>query len=392
VSQIIKKTPGLRDMMRIYVKSVVYGDSFIQPLGSDSDKQDGFDPSWGVVDEYHAHRTDEMLNILESGMGSRRQPVIDVITTAGFKKEYPCYTNLRRVSIDILRGLKKDDSLFTMIFELDKDDDWHDESVWVKANPNLGVSVKLDFLRNRYIKAVNEGGTKEVDFLTKNLNMWTDSAETWIPDDVWMRNQTELPNLIGRECWVGMDLASRRDFTALCFLFPINGTIYGFWKLYLPKERSKEENDYRAWAKDGWITETDGDTTDYDYIKRDLIEARDKYKIKKIAFDRWNSSQLVNDLTDLKFPMAKYGQGFASMSAPTKELETMIYKGEFKHDGNPVLRWMNANITLKQDAAGNVKPDKDASANKIDGMVSLIMALGEYMAREKEYQPNIRIL
>ena len=397
VQEIVRKTPGLKDYLRVMTKSVLNeaNGGFIKHLGSDSDTQDGFDPSWAVIDEYHAHRTDEMLNVLESGMGARRQPVIDVITTAGFKKEYPCYSNLRKVSIDVLRGIKQDDTLLALIYEMDKDDDWQDETVWVKSNPNLNVSVKLDFLQTRLKKAINEGGTKEIDFKTKNLNMWTDSSDTWIQDDVWMKGAGPLPDLKGVKCWAGLDLASVRDITALVLVFPVEGRFYTIPYLFIPESavQSREEMDYRGWVNDGYMIETPGDVTDYNYIKAVISEVRQKYNLQMIAYDRFNSSQLVIDLVNEGVPMAPFGQGFLSMSAPSKELESICYKGLITHGGHPVMRWMCSNVVLKTDPAGNIKLDKANSTNKIDGMVALVMALGEYMAKvEPPPQVNIRLL
>jgi len=397
MQEITKRTPGLKQYLRVMTKSVLNDSNggFAKPLGSDSDTQDGFDPSWAVVDEYHAHKTDQMLNVLESGMGARRQPMIDVITTAGFKKEFPCYSNLRKVSIDVLRGIKEDETLLALIFEQDKDDDWKDESVWIKSNPNLDVSLKLDFLRTRLKKALNEGGTKEIDFKTKNLNIWTDSSDTWIPDEVWMRGDRPLPELKGRKCWGGLDLASVRDITALVLIFPIVDEFYTLRYYFVPEScvKSREEMDYRGWVNDGYMIETPGDVTDYNYIKSTIDDITVTYDVQKIAYDRFNSSQLVIDLTEKGIPMAPFGQGFLSMTSPCKELEALAHNGKIVHDGDPVLRWMNSNVVTNTDPAGNIKLDKGKSMNKIDGMVALVMALGEFMLKVKPVaQPNIREL
>lgn len=187
VQEIARKSGLLEEGFKIFTKSVTYQrrGGVIRPVGSDSNTQDGFDPSLAIVDEYHAHKDDSMLNVMESGMGARKQPLIDIITTSGYNKQGPCFA-LRNVCVDILQGKIVDDSMLALIFTLDDGDDWENPDLWIKANPNLGVSVNFDFLRDRYVKAINEGSSKETDFKTKNLNMWVDASEVWIPDKEYM--------------------------------------------------------------------------------------------------------------------------------------------------------------------------------------------------------------
>ena len=393
--EIVKKTPGLPEYFKIYTKSVVCDSSFIKPLGSDSNTQDGYDPSYGIIDEYHAHPTSEMLNVLESGMGARRQPMIDVITTAGFNKEGPCYTELRKTSIDILRGIKEDDTHLALIYSLDKDDDWENPELWIKSNPNMGVSVRAEFLMDRYTKAKNEGGSKEVDFKTKNLNLWTDSAETWIPDDRWMScNFGEPPDLTGCECFVGMDLSVSRDLTAVVLFFPdIDGKHQIMPFFFVPelkvKERLKKDGvNYGTWIDAGYIIETPGNATDYDFIEAKIQELAAKYRIGKLLYDRYNSTQLVIHLQNLGITCEGAGQGFVSMSSPAKQLERLVYLSKINHAGNPVLRWMNSNVAIKTDPAGNIKIDKDKSQDKVDGIVALAMAIWGWMSQNTPTEWN----
>jgi phage terminase large subunit-like protein len=394
--EIIKATPGLRSMMKTMTKSVIYESNFIKPLGSDSNTQDGFDPSWGVIDEYHAHKTDEMLNVLESGMGARRQPMIDVITTAGFHKDYPCYAALRKTGIEILKGIKQDESYLVMIYELDEKDDWHDQTTWIKSNPNLNVSVKLEYLQNRFLKAMNEGGTKEVDFRTKNLNQWTDSAETWIEDAVFMNCSDPLPDLSGRECYLGQDLASTEDMNSHALFFP-GDPCYAILRYYVPREtmkkRVKDGADHLRWEQQGWLNVTPGNVTDYDFLIADAIALKDKYKIKKLGYDPWNAKQTAVKLQDLGFVVEEVRQGVGSMGEATKKLETLIRDKRLIHGGNPILRWNNSNIVIIKDSNGNIKMDKGHSTGKIDGMVALTNAIVVWLRdNEKVIQPNIRLL
>jgi phage terminase large subunit-like protein len=394
--QIIRKTLALKDRFKLYksrekITRVVYPytNSFMHPLGSDSDSQDGFDPSYGIIDEYHAHPNDMMLNVLESGMGARRQPLMDIITTAGFNKDYPCYLNLRKTASDILEGKKHDDSFFALIYELDPDDDWQDETNWIKANPNLGVSVNLEFLRSRALMAKNEGSTKEIDFKTKNLNIWTDSPDTWISDEIYMKCDKGIyepqPNDV---CYGGLDLASVRDFVALCFVFPKEGinhlVSYFFVNEEMVRLRKMDGFRYDIWQQKGLIEVTPGNATDYNYIKKRIQEICTKFDVKAIHYDRYNSSQLVIDLLEEEIPMVEFGQGFVSMSSPTKEFEKQILCEEINHQGNEVLRWMMGNVTLRTDPAGNIKVDKGKSQDKVDGVVAAVMALGAKMNDKNE--------
>jgi len=219
-----------------------------------------------------------------------------------------------------------------------------------------------------------------VDFKTKNLNIWTDSAATWIQDDIWMNCFSDSQPT--GTCYGGLDLASTRDITALVFYFPDTGFIlpYFFIPELSAKERTQKDGvNYERWINEGYIIETPGNVTDYNFIKFKIIELAQMYDIRSIAYDRFNASQLVIDLQDEGLPMSPFGQGFVSMSAPTKELEKLVHNKEINHGGNPVLRWMNANIMLRTDPAGNIKIDKGKSSEKVDGMVALVMALGEAM-------------
>lgn len=389
VQEIVKATPFLNRRLKVYTKSVVYKNSFIKPLGADSKTSDGTDPSYVVIDEYHAHPTDGMLNVLESGMAARRQAMVDVITTAGYNKTNPCYSSLRENAIKILRGIKTDETFFILIYTLDKDDDWQDEGVWIKANPNLGVSVKLDFLRDRFVKAKNQGGDKEVDFKIKNLNVWTDTSSTWIPDDKWMLNKFPYPNLKGAACWAGLDLASTKDFNAFICLFPLEG-IYHIRALFWIPEGKVEKNfdrvDYRGWVNDGYIKIQQGEeVVDHSKVVSDILEFTKDYDLKTIMYDRNISyANLIQDIRTNDIPLTPYPQTIVYMSEPTKELERLIYQVKLNHGGNPVLRWMCSNVFIITDSNGNIKIGKNKSREKVDGMVALVMALAGHMMKEEE--------
>lgn len=376
---------------------VLSTNSKMEPVSSDAGTLDGKNPHLAVIDEYHAHKTDDVYNVMKSGMGARLQPLQFTITTAGFNKNGPCYA-LRKSCIELLEGKKTDDATFCVVYTLDAGDDWKDPSVWAKANPNFNVSVYPAYIERECTQAQNMP-SQQVNFLTKNLNVWTDASDVWIPDEDFNRDQTpiELADFKGRKCYAGLDLASVSDICSLCLLFPSedNSRFDVFWKRWIPelgaeKRSSKDGVAYVQWIDEGWIKATGGNVTDYNHIKYEVMEIAELVNLVSIAYDRFNSSQLVNDLTEEGITMAPFGQGFVSMNAPTRELEKLVLEGKINHGSDPVARWMMGNVELKRDPAGNIKIDKGKSSEKVDDMVALAMAIGEWLTlREEENDPFI---
>ena len=368
-------------------RRILYGQSIYKPLEWNPGKQDGLNAHFCCIDEYHAHPNDELYNVIRNSMGARRQPLLFTITTAGFNREAPCYKH-RQYCAGVLSGAIKDDALFSVIYTLDEGDDWTDPAVWAKANPNWGISVNPRQLEQGLTEA-KEFVHKEVEFKTKLLNVWTDTAMTWISDSDW-KACDGMDELEGKLCYGGLDLASTGDFCAFSLYFPAYNAIRSWY--WLPVETAYKRKDaagasIRQWAADGFIELTDGNVTDYSFIKARVIALAQQYDIKDIAFDRFNSSQLVIELQNEGLQMFPFGQGFVSMSAPTKELERLVKDKKLRHAGNPVTRWMMSNIMLRTDPAGNIKIDKAKSGDKVDGPVSIVMALGTCMqdaAKEKE--------
>lgn len=360
-------------------RRILYGQNLYKPLEWNPNKQDGLNTHFACIDEYHAHPSDDLYNVIRNSMGARRQPLLFTITTAGFNRESPCYRH-RQYCANVLNGAIDDDGLFTIIYSLDAGDDWTDSANWAKANPNYGVSVYPRQLQ----QALNEAREfvhKEVEFKTKLLNVWTDTAQTWISDSDWAECEQQI-SLLGEQCYGGLDLASTSDFCAFSLWFPEHNAVKTWY--YLPEAAIKKRTDnvgqsYKQWVRDGYIIVTDGNVTDYSFIKRHIMELAEDYEIQDISFDRFNASQLVIELQNEGLPMFPFGQGFASMSAPTKELERKVMNRDLSHDGNPVTRWMLGNVLLQYDPAGNVKVNKAKSGDKVDGVVSIIMALGGCM-------------
>jgi phage terminase large subunit-like protein len=399
--------------------------SKFEPLSSDANSLDGPNPHCSIIDEFHAHKTPEMYNVMKSGMGARQQPMQFTITTAGFNKVGPCF-KLRKTLIEILQGKKEDDAYFILIYTLDKDEEWEDETMWIKANPNLHyIPTQISYLRGEYIQAKNEGGTSEVNFKTKNLNLWTDASKTWISDEKWVGCQREIDweELKGKPCYGGLDLAKSIDTSCLALAFPFKkqawavieetedgdeiitykqelkagetGELtyldalkfkYFFW---VPRDNAEERTrrdavPYIDWIREEYIEATPGNVTDYNWIKARILRIAEQHQLKSIAYDRYNASTLVNDLMEEGVSMAPFGQGFVSMGAPTSHFERMVLGGLIEHDGNPVMRWMMGNIEIKRDPAGNIKIDKDKSSEKVDGPVATVMAIGEWVTNKDE--------
>jgi phage terminase large subunit-like protein len=365
-------------------RRINYGNSFYRPLEWNPGKQDGLNTHFAVIDEYHAHSSDELYNVIRNSMGARLQPLLFVITTAGFNRESACYRH-RQYCTKVLEGAINDDALFSVIYTLDDGDDWMEPVNWAKANPNYGVSVNPRQLEEG-LQEAKELSHKEVEFKTKLLNVWTDTAQTWISDENWMKCENDAePH---GECYGGLDLATTGDFCAFSLYWPSTGAVRSWY--WLPDEAAKRRNDQqgdaiRNWSRDGLITVTEGNVTDYEFIRHKIIELAEIYDIREIAYDRWNATQIVNDLMNAGLTMYPFGQGFGSMSAPTKEFERLVKNRNLQHDGNPVTRWMLGNVMLKRDPADNIKIDKSKSGDKVDGPVSIVMALGTYL---QEAQKN----
>lgn len=395
-AQAIVKATALSKRLKVWRDSISYEKtgSFFKALSADYGVHDGSSPSTVIVDEFHAHPNTGMLDVMRSGQGARENPMNFIITTAGFNKNYPCYA-FRNNAKNVMKGVTTDDTLFVMIFEMDEGDDWLDPKNWAKANPNLGVSVDIDWLAEQVQDAQNRPEAV-VNVKTKNLNMWVDAEDTWILDNKWMESSvTEDDSLLeGMDCWGGLDLSNVSDITAFVLIFKDDeGRLYLKPYFWIPEDTlkdkiAKENVFYAEWVQKGYVKVTPGNVVDYDYIRADIDKIADEYNVMSIAYDRWNSSQMVINMQSDGFTMSPFGQGYGSMSAPTKEFEKMVLQGKVEHFGNPVLRWMMSSVAIQRDPAGNIKPDKRKSSQKIDGVVASIMALGEMMTAMADEDSN----
>lgn len=394
-TRMVKKSAALKKRIAVY-KDNLHNEataSKFEPVGRDADSLDGLNIHGAIVDELHAHKTRDLWDVLETATGARRQPLMYAITTAGYNRQSICY-ELHDYTRKVLEGIIEDDSFFGIIFTLDEGDDWEDEHNWVKANPNLGVSVKLDDLRRKATKAKKMPSALNA-FLRLHMNVWTQAETKWLDPDKWRacgEEPIDPEALRGRTCYGGLDLSSTTDITAFVLVFPPEkkGDKYlVLCRFWIPEaamhERSKRDRvPYDAWVREGYIEATSGDVIDYDFVVSEILELAERYDLKEIAFDRWGASKMIQELQEVELTVAQFGQGFASMSGPSKELERLVVARGISHGNNPVLRWMADNLVIRQDPAGNIKPDKAKSIEKIDGMVALVMALARAILQENE--------
>ncbi len=354
-----------------------------EPLGRDSDTMDGLNVQFGLIDELHAHRTSEVWDVIASATGSRRQSLVFGISTAGFNQSSFCYEQ-RTYLTQILDGVIANDAFFGAIFTLDEGDDPFDEKKWIKSNPNLGVSVYLDELRDEAAKA-REMASALSNFLTKKLNVWTRAKQHWIHPDKWKACAfpVDPEELAGRVCYGGLDLSNTLDLTAFVLVFPptaadpLYRVLPRFWvPASAVTERSRSQRvPYEEWQREGFLRAIPGEVIDYEYIYDQIDEDAQKYDLREIAFDRWGAAEIYVRMAKQGMEMAAMGQGYASMSAPMKKLAELIVGQHIAHGGHPVLTWNAHNVVAVLDPAGNIKPDKSLATEKIDGIVALIMAL-----------------
>ena len=380
-----------QQMLRIYRDSITFDatNSQMRVLAADSTKLDGPNPSMYLLDEYHAARDTSLKDVLQSGQGMRDNPMQIIITTAGFDKLGPCY-EMRTTCTEILQGIKEDWSLFAIIYTIDDTDDWKSPDVWQKSNPNLGVTVKPKYIEDQIQKALNSP-SEEVGVRTKNINQWCDAEEVWIPDRYILQStlKYDASFFSGQEIFVGIDLSATTDLTAVGFMMPREDEdmmrLYFYLRYYLPEaalsaNRFKEL--YGAWRRLGCLTITPGNVTDYDYILNDIMDMQRVHGcyINAVGYDSWNATQFAIDATQAGLPMQPFSQSIGNFNKPTKELERLILSDRVRFDGNVITRHCFRNVVMARDNNGNTKPSKKFVEKKIDGVITVIEALGVWLS------------
>ncbi|UDF33508.1 UNVERIFIED_ORG: terminase large subunit [Shinella sp. XGS7] len=370
--------------------------SVFRPLPANAENLDGLNPHATIYDELHAAKQRDVWDVMETAMGARLQPVLSAITTAGFVLDGIC-TDVRNYVISILEGRRKDDSFFGYIYTLDPGDDPLDERNWIKANPGLGRSKTLEYMRGMARKAAALPSAL-VNFKTKDLNIWCGAPDGWLDMLRWdaCGKPFDREMLRGRKCFGGLDLAAIRDLIAFFLIFPPedpDGDWFVLCEFWCTSETiaEKEKDDaapYRKWADKGWIRIVPGAVHDYQDVRRAILDAKREYDLAELGFDRWNALEVANDMLAAEVQMVEVPQNTGGMYPGAKLIETLVYAGRLRHGGNPVLRYCIDNTSMLFDSNGNYRPDKRKTRpnGRIDGTVAGCMAGSRALAASPEAQ------
>jgi phage terminase large subunit-like protein len=387
-ADMVRLCPALNARVKIIEsqKRIIYipTKSVYQVLSADVSNKHGFNTHGVVFDELHTQPNRKLFDVMTKGSGdARNQPLYFLITTAGDDQNSICW-EIHQKAVDIMEGRKHDETFYPVIFGASPDDDWTDEKVWYKANPSLDITVGIDKVRAA-CESAKQNPAEENSFRQLRLNQWVKQSIRWLPMLEYDKCKTDFipKQLEGRECYGGLDLSSTTDITAFVLVFPPvddEDKYYVLPYFWIPEDTvdlrvRRDHVNYDLWVNQGYIQTTEGNVVHYGFIEKFIEELGKKYNIKEIAFDRWGATQMVQNLEDLGFTVVPFGQGFKDMSPASNELMRLVLSGNFAHNGNPVLRWMMDNIFVRKDPAGNIKPDKEKSTEKIDGVIATIMAL-----------------
>jgi phage terminase large subunit-like protein len=381
--RMVEKVSDLRDAFTLepFANAIAryeVGGTF-RPINAKASTQDGLNPSALCFDELHAHKTRDLFDVLRSASGARKSPLFLYTTTEGYENPGP-WAEQRKFAWQVLEGLVEADHYFAVYYALDDADDDFDESKWIKANPMLGVSVSLKKLREQATEAKAQPGAL-AEFRIKRLNRPAAAAEAWVDLRRWKRcaGEVNLAELEGARCWAALDLASTRDMTAWRLLFERDGVYYTWGRYWVPEAAVAQRTErgsvpYQGWVAEGLITQTDGDVTDYSVVERDILADCARFKPAEVAYDPWNATDLTNRLLAAGTPLVQFIQGPRSFHPGFQALERAYISGRLRHGGDPVLTWNAANLVPRRDQNMNLAPDKRRSAEKIDGIVCLLMA------------------
>jgi phage terminase large subunit-like protein len=375
--------------------------SFIAALSKDAGKTgDGLNVQCGIIDEYHAHPTSEIYDVLVSGMGARPQPLMMIITTAGFELQHPCYSVEYQYVSKILdpNNPIENDEYFVMINELDKDDDIKDEKNWEKANPILcSYEEGVNFLRGE-LKTALDVPEKMRNFLTKNMNIWVDMKDNGYMDmSKWAAcgQDFDLSIIEGMECTVGVDLSAKIDLTSVGFEFKRDGKYIVLSHSFMPEDtldrkRKTDKVPYDLWVQQGWITTTPGAVVDYNFIKSYIKNFEQQYnvKVREICADPWNATQFMQDMEAEGYTVVEIRQGIQTLGGATKDFREQVYQGNVIHNNNPVLTWALSNAVTRQDANENIMLDKSKSTERIDPIAAVLNAHVRAMLKNETIDIN----
>ncbi len=387
--RMVEASPALRARVTHTVNNlaVLPTSSWFRPLSADASKMDGLNVHFAAVDEVHEHPNAEIIQKLNTATGSRRQPLIFEITTAGYDRQSVCWQH-HEFSVKVLEGTvpaEASDSWFAYIATIDVGDDWTNAAVWIKANPSLGVTVKVEDLK-RQVDEAREMPAQQNAIRRLRLNEWTEQVTRWIDMGVWADNAEPFDedDLIGRTCYGGLDLARVNDLSSLALVFPPeqpDEKVKVIWRHWCPEDdilrrARRDRAPYTVWRDTGFLAATEGNTTDFKFLEAEVLSLATKFNILEIAYDRTFAGELVRNLQDEGVTMVEFGQGFISMGPAAAELMRLLIGRTLRHGGNPVATWCASNVTVRRDPSGNEKPDKERSTERIDAIVAAIMAVG----------------
>ncbi|MCX4661491.1 terminase large subunit [Streptomyces uncialis] len=401
IRQLAERAPALKPHVKAYQGKIVHpaSGSYFEAVASIADAQHGGNLHAAIMDELHVYKSPEMVEVIESGTGSRRQPLIVIITTADSGKPQTIYARKRHRVEQLARGVLTDGSVYGVVFAVPKDADPFIEATWRAANPGFGISPTRAYLA-RKARAAQQSPADLASFQRLHLGIRTKQVTRFLSLDAWRANATTVLDRAafeGREAYGGLDLASVSDLNALAWLFPDDtGGVDLLLRFWTPEDNLKALDKRTAdaatrWVDEGWLTATSGNVTDYDAIGTAVREDLDFFDVRALGFDRWGSTALTNDLEGERAPMVGVGQGYKTMSPALKGVKRLLLLGEkaaatggrpmLRHQGNPLMTWMVDNLAVAMDTAGNVKPDRASSADKIDGVSALCDAMSEVLAR-----------
>ena len=396
-AEMIKQNQGIRDRFGVRVAGKTLNRNIhcerngakFEPLSRDQGGNlDGLNVHCGIIDELHAHKTREVFDVIETATGARRQPLLWLITTAGFNRAGICYEQ-RAYVIKLLNGSHIDNEYFGIIYTIDDKDDWADPKSWEKANPLWGVSVNPQDIERKARKAI-ETPSATNNFLTKHLNVWVNADVAWMDMRKWSAcadPAMQINDYLDWDCWLGLDLASKIDIAAKIYIFRRDEDYRLFVRFWLPDEtiQSSDNSQYSGWAREGYLIATNGATIDYNEIQQSIIDDFRNYNVNECCFDPFQATQMSNNLIDEGLTMVEVRPTILNFSEPMKTLEELVINGKLKHDGNPVMEWMISNVVCHRDQKDNIYPRKEFPQNKIDGPVAAIMALSRAMVFEGGY-------
>ncbi|MBD2785674.1 terminase large subunit [Xenorhabdus sp. DI] len=382
----------LRKRVAIQQHKVTYtnSNSLLKPLAAKAATIEGTNPSLAIVDEYHLHPDNAVYSALELGMGARPEGLLFAITTAGSNVISACKQHYD-YCCQILGGEEQNESLFALIYELDDEHEIDDETLWIKANPNLDVSVDSAALHDTIQKARGIP-SQWTEMLTKRFNIWCQGETPWMGEGAWKACQQDYDenDLKGLECYAGLDLSSTGDITSLCYTFPVDNELLLLTRHYLPEAQlqnpaNKNRAVYRQWVQAGWIRTTAGDCIDYDCIRDDILNDSQKFDIKLMGFDTWNATHLRTQLQGAGLDVEPFPQTYLRFSPVAKSAEVFVNRKVIRHNGDPVLAWAMSNVVMETDANANIKPNKKKSANKIDPAIAFLMSFGTWQSEHEGF-------